>query len=57
MTFSADRLAGAWNYMAGENIISKLISTLFTHANNWKFAGENRVWITRLESDIVACKW
>jgi len=57
MTFSADCLAGAWNHMGeGRNVVSKVINKLFTHANNWKFAGENWVWITHLESDIIACE-
>ena len=56
MTFSADGLAWAWNYMGRGNILSKVINKLFAHDDNWKFAGENGLWITRLESDIVACK-
>jgi len=38
--FSADGLPAAWNYMGGENIISKVINKLFTHDDNWKFAGK-----------------
>ena len=37
----------------GINIISEVITKLFTDDNNWKFAGENRMWITHFESDTV----